>query len=172
MENLKGNAIRFSVRRRNFIRAVVVSGLATPFTESRAEEAASQNPKPRVCVYSEQFQSLSILEFCQVLKQMGVDGLDLTVRPGGHIEPQNVSEELPAAVQAARDHGLEIMMLTTGITAPDRNASIAMRRVNKNGGRTTADWKTALHQSRNLSARSTSQDTGDSIRSTPNTACP
>ena len=122
MKNLKENVVRFSVERRNFIRALVVSGLAMPFAESRAVEAASQNPKPRVCVYSEQFQSLSIPEFCQVLRQMGVDGLDLTVRPGGHIEPQNVGEELSAAVQAARDHGLEIMMLTTGITAPDRNA--------------------------------------------------
>jgi len=122
MKNLNGNAIRFSVKRRNFIRALVVAGFATRFTESRAEEAASQNSKPRVCVYSEQFQSLSISEFCQVLKQMGVDGLDLTVRPGGHIERQNVSDELPDAVRSARDHGLEIMMLTAGITAPDRNA--------------------------------------------------
>ena len=122
MKKFKENTNCFSVGRRDFIRTFVLSGLGTAFMETRAGETTTQNSKTRVCVYSEQFQSLSIPEFCQVLKLMGVDGLDLTVRPGGHIEPQNARDELPEAMRVARDHGLEIMMLTTGITTPDRNA--------------------------------------------------
>lgn len=126
MKKLIENDNRLSVKRRNFIGTVVASGLATTYTATRAEETTSQNSRPRVCVYSEQFQSLSIPEFCQVLKQMGVDGLDLTVRSGGHIEPQNARNALPEAARFARDQGLEIMMLTTGITAPDRNAEVIL----------------------------------------------
>jgi hypothetical protein len=48
--------------------------------------------------------------------------LDITVRPGGHIDPRDAKHELPKAAKTARDHGLEIMMLTTGISAPDRHA--------------------------------------------------
>ena len=106
------------LKRRDFIRLATASGLATVATEIPSAES----PRPKVCTYTEHFQELPIPEVCQVFKRIGVDGLDLTVRPGGHIEPQNAPVELPKAVKAARDHGLEIMMLTTGITAPDRNA--------------------------------------------------
>lgn len=75
--------------------------------------------RPPVCVYTEHFQSLPIPEVCRLFKQMGVDGLDLTVRPGGHIRPEEVTDRLPVAVQAAADEGLRVMMLTTAITSAD-----------------------------------------------------
>jgi len=53
---------------------------------------------------------------------MGIDGLDLTVRPGGHIEPKDVAVELPLAAKAARKAGIDIIQLTTSITADDRQA--------------------------------------------------
>jgi sugar phosphate isomerase/epimerase len=108
------------VKRRDFMRLAVASGLAAAVTDLRAEETPS--PLPKVCTYTEHFQKLPIPEVCKVFKRMGVDGLDLTVRPGGHIDPKNVKNELPKAVEAAREHGLEIMMLTTGISTPDRHA--------------------------------------------------
>ena len=88
---------------------------------SNAEETTRKS-RPRVCTYTEHFQSLPIPLVCKIFKRIGVEGLDLTVRPGGHIAPENAKDELPNAVKTARDHGLEIMMLTTGISTPDRNA--------------------------------------------------
>jgi sugar phosphate isomerase/epimerase len=109
-----------AVKRRDFMRLSVASGLAAAVTELRAGEAPKSVPK--VCTYTEHFQKLPIPEVCKVFKRIGVDGLDLTVRPGGHIEPKDAKDELPKAAKAARDHGLEIMMLTTGISTPDRHA--------------------------------------------------
>ena len=109
------------MKRREFIGATIASGLAVALNESRAEKNALGS-RPKVCVYTEHFQSLPIPEVCPIFKRMGVEGLDLTVRPGGHIAPENAKNELPKAVKAARDHGLEIMMLTTGISTPDRHA--------------------------------------------------
>ena len=90
---------------------------------SRLEAAPSPKAKtPEVCIYSEQFQSLPIPRVCEVFKKIGADGIDLTVRPGGHIKPENAPKELPFAGAAAKEHGLKILMLTTSITSPDRNA--------------------------------------------------
>ena len=83
---------------------------------------APESKKPQVCIYSEQFQSLSIPKVCEVFKKIGADGIDLTVRPGGHIKPENAPKELPVAVATAKEHGLKILMLTTSITSADRNA--------------------------------------------------
>ena len=106
------------LHRRTFIGTAAISS----FAGSALVRAGQGASRPKVCVYSEHFQSLPIPEVCRLFKQMGVDGLDLTVRPGGHIKPEEVTERLPVAVKAARDHGLEVMMLTTSITAPDQIA--------------------------------------------------
>ena len=66
--------------------------------------------------FTKSFQDLSIDEVCGVFKKLGLDGLDLTVRPGGHIAPERVDIELPRAVQAAEQQGLKILFLTTAIT--------------------------------------------------------
>ena len=51
-----------------------------------------------------------------------MDGADLTVRPGGHVLPENVERDLPRAVKAFREAGLNIEMMATGITDPGRPA--------------------------------------------------
>ena len=109
---------------------------ATTLTASRSFlHAATEAPPPGppVCVYTEHFQSLPIPEVCRLLAEMGVAGLDLTVRPGGHIEPRDVQVALPGAVQAAEDHGLQIMMLTTGITGPEPEAEATLATCQKLG---------------------------------------
>ena len=47
--------------------------------------------------------------------EAGYDGIDITVRKGGHVEPDVASTELPALVALARKSGLEVPMVTTGI---------------------------------------------------------
>jgi sugar phosphate isomerase/epimerase len=51
-------------------------------------------------------------------KDMGFDAIDLTVRPEGHVLPENVKTDLPKAVEIIRKAGLEVSMITTEIT-PD-----------------------------------------------------
>ena len=118
---LTGHDSHTAAARRHFLRAALASGLAST-APTGAGQAATNKPHPKVCTYTEHFQKLAIPEVCKVFRKMGVDGLDLTVRPGGHIEPRDAADALPAAVQAATDHGLRIMMLTTGITGPDRDS--------------------------------------------------
>lgn len=55
----------------------------------------------------------------EVIKELGFDGVDLTVRPGGHVLPEEVRQRLPEAVRALRELGLTVPMVTTGITTPE-----------------------------------------------------
>jgi len=115
------------------LRVAAVSSLTSALSRVRATDASASTSRPRVCIFTEHFQSLPIPEVCRVFRRIGVDGLDLTVRPGGHIEPEDAKTALPKAAQAARDVGLEIMMLTTGITTTGRHAEEILATCNKLG---------------------------------------
>ncbi len=52
-----------------------------------------------------------------MLEQLGVSGLDLTVRRGGLVAAERVTEDLPKAAAIFKDHGLTIPMMTTSLTA-------------------------------------------------------
>lgn len=82
-----------------------------------SDESAS--PRPVVAAFTKSFQDWSIPEVCRRFREIGLDGLDLTVRPGGHIAPEDAPQQLPRAAAAAREHGLSLVQLTTGVTAAD-----------------------------------------------------
>jgi sugar phosphate isomerase/epimerase len=55
----------------------------------------------------------------RLASEIGFTGIDLTVRSGGHVQPENAKRDLPEAVGRIRDEGLEVPMITTGITDPE-----------------------------------------------------
>lgn len=57
-------------------------------------------------------------ELARTSKDIGFDGLDLTVRPGGHVDPRDVQQALPEAARVIRDTGLSLPMITTNLTSP------------------------------------------------------
>jgi sugar phosphate isomerase/epimerase len=46
---------------------------------------------------------------------LGFDGIDITVRKGGHVAPERVKQDLPPLVAIIRQHHLEVPMITTDI---------------------------------------------------------
>jgi sugar phosphate isomerase/epimerase len=83
-----------------------------------AARTANQSGETFVA-FTESFQGWPIPEVCRKFKAIGLDGLDLTVRPGGHIAPEDAPAKLPSAVAAARDEGVRIAMLSTAIVEAD-----------------------------------------------------
>lgn len=72
-----------------------------------------------ISVFSKCLHWLGYDEMASALAGMGFDGIDLTVRPEGHVVPERVEEDLPVAVKAAKKAGIQISMMTTAITDPD-----------------------------------------------------
>ena len=68
-----------------------------------------------VYVFSKHLQSFNYNEMSSFASEVGFDGIDLTVRPGGHVLPERVSQDLPRAVENIRNAGLSIDMITTNV---------------------------------------------------------
>jgi sugar phosphate isomerase/epimerase len=81
--------------------------------------AAAQAPaRPSLCLFSKHAAKLNYTQLGKFAKQTGFDGIDLTVRPGGHVLPEKVADDLPKALQEIEAAGSKVPMITTGITNP------------------------------------------------------
>lgn len=69
-------------------------------------------------MFSKMLQEFPIAEAARRIKGLGFDGVDLTVRPGGHVLPEKVAADLPSAVGAIHAEGLTLPMISTAITRP------------------------------------------------------
>ncbi len=69
---------------------------------------------PPICIFSKHLQFIEDFdELGRTCKAMGLDGVDLPVRRGGHVLPENVAEDLPRAVESIRAAGVGVPMITT-----------------------------------------------------------
>ena len=73
----------------------------------------------KISIFSKHLQWLNYAEMAQVAAQIGFDGVDITVRPSGHVLPERVAEDLPKAVDAVKKAGMNVYMITTAITDAD-----------------------------------------------------
>ena len=64
---------------------------------------------------SKPLEDLSYDALADTVADLGMDGVDLTVRAPGHVLPERVKTDLPRATQAIRSRGLEMGWLTTAI---------------------------------------------------------
>lgn len=75
----------------------------------------------KICLFSKAISPRKYDELASLVAEMEFDGIDLTVRPDGHVKPGQVERDLPVAVEAARKAGVPVYMITTDITdARDR----------------------------------------------------
>ncbi len=118
------------VSRKSFIKNSAFTLLALPFgfdalfakisgTDS-ASLAATYNGEPTnkkisVNIFSKHMQWLNYNDMAQLAAELGFDGIDLTVRAGGHVLPERVTTDLPTAVSEIEKAGLKVNMITTDI---------------------------------------------------------
>ena len=67
-------------------------------------------------LFTDNLADLTIPQACRAAKGAGFDGLDLTLRPGGHVKPEEAEMGLAGALRAADAEGVSIPMVTTAIT--------------------------------------------------------
>jgi sugar phosphate isomerase/epimerase len=84
-----------------------------------AQTALPAREKLKVAIFSKHLHFLQGDEVGRAAKEIGFDGVDITVRKNGHVEPERVKQDLPPLVKAIRSHGLEVPMITTDITDAD-----------------------------------------------------
>jgi sugar phosphate isomerase/epimerase len=107
--------------RRDFIKKNAFICMATPLiarSESLWSSPANKTgeTKNAICAFSKAVEWMDYDELSGFLSDAGFDGIDLSVRPDGHVSPETVERDLPLAVEAAHRHGLTIPMIVTNIT--------------------------------------------------------
>ena len=97
------------MHRREFMKAAATAPLALLQPVS--------SPEAKICLFTDHLADFDYQEVATMLRQVGVGGADLTVRPGGLVKPERVVEDLPKAAAIFKANGLSIPMITTGITS-------------------------------------------------------
>lgn len=87
-----------------------------------AARAADTPTHPTLCFFSKHLPDFSPGDVGRALNEAGFGGVDLTVRPKGHVLPERAAEDLPKAVELIRSQGIAVPMITTEIvSATDPN---------------------------------------------------
>jgi len=68
-------------------------------------------------VFTKHFVGLPFEQVAEIIATLGASGIEAPIRPGGHIEPAKVEDELPGFVEVLKKHGLRINVLTSGINS-------------------------------------------------------
>ena len=105
--------------RREFLTSLSAAALAGCTTA-----ASRRGQAPRAAsefhVFSKMFQSPVVEtpeKLCELMKGAGYDGIQWTVRKGGHVEPAEAAANLPRLVKVAESFGLKCRSICTDITA-------------------------------------------------------
>ena len=108
--------------------AALGAGRAAAGPPSGASSTGSDTPDARptlpsasgkLCFFTKPLPALDVRTVARRVRALGFDGLDLTVRPGGHVLPERAASDLPRAVAAAREEGADVPMITTALTSAD-----------------------------------------------------
>lgn len=109
------------MERREFLKlagaGVATSSLLSAFASGSVLAGKSGGiAMPEIHLFSKCLHFLDYAELASTSARLGFDGLDLTVRPNGHVEPENFERDLPAAIEAIKGAGLSCEMMVTKIT--------------------------------------------------------
>jgi sugar phosphate isomerase/epimerase len=100
------------VKSTSLITGAIASGLP-------AVSLPSPKIKNKVGGFTKLYQSLSYEETARIASEIGWDCIECPVRPGGHVLPERVEEDLPKMVDALNKYNLSLEVMATSIHNPD-----------------------------------------------------
>ena len=106
-----------TISRRNFLRNTAITGSMLPFMQEEvfAFKKMGNADLPKINIFSKHLQFLNYQDMAEIVKEMGFDGIDLTVRPKGHVLPEKVETDLPLAVEAMKKVGFSPSLFCTAV---------------------------------------------------------
>lgn len=102
--------------RRNFLKKIVATSAAIPFSNHLFSMAEISNKKKYpIYFFSKPLDKFGYDFITDTLKMAGVDGIDLTVRPRGLVLPEKVEDDLPKVVDIAKKNGLLTELMVSNL---------------------------------------------------------
>lgn len=82
------------------------------------------NESLSVHLFSKHLQFLNYRQAGEKAAELGFQGLDLTVRPNGHVLPESVTQDLPKAIEDIKKGGSNCNMMCTAISDANNTTDI------------------------------------------------
>jgi sugar phosphate isomerase/epimerase len=101
--------------RRQFLAGALAAGQAR--AQARSGDTAPPRATPLVCLYSQALIEIDYIELPQIVRGLGFEGCNLTVKPGGHVNPGAADVSLMPALEAMSGVDLEVPIITTALTS-------------------------------------------------------
>lgn len=112
--------------RRGFVKGMGATTLGAclfpeiiPATAEAKKATIGEPMKNPICVFNKPLQHLSYDEQAALVAEIGFVGIEGTVRPGGHVEPDKVERDLPRQIEALKKQGMEMTLMTTDVNHID-----------------------------------------------------
>jgi len=107
--------------RRQFLNnTAAFTAAATVLPAALCRAVAVRTGPWKFCAFEKPLQFLSFDELADLVAELGFAGIEATVRPGGHVLPERVEDDLPRFVEALKKRDLEVTILTSGISSVDQ----------------------------------------------------
>ncbi|RRB02857.1 sugar phosphate isomerase/epimerase family protein [Larkinella rosea] len=122
------------LQRRELLKGLLATGLIGSAAETPVALAPAADVKPfSIHIFSKLLHFLKPAELAAVAADLGFDGVDLTVRPDGHVEPATVRTDLPKVVEVLKKRNLQVSTITTAITKADDQARTVLETAAQQG---------------------------------------
>ncbi|WP_308993342.1 TIM barrel protein [Mariniflexile litorale] len=114
------------ITRRDFISKTACAAGFLPFSVLPYQQFMSEQSDSGldINIFSKHLQFLDYQTTGEMAAEMGFSGVDLTVRPNGHVLPKLVKTDLPKAVHAIKASGVNCKMITTSIESVENPLDI------------------------------------------------
>ena len=104
--------------RRKFITTVAASSIALPLV-SGFKSMFTEKKAFKINLFSKPLDKFETDFLCECLVNSGIEGIDLTVRKDGKVEPYSVDSALPVLIEKVHRHNLFVEMIVTGILSAE-----------------------------------------------------
>ena len=115
--------------RREFITRLAAAGAMIPLGVKAWGNGVPSHKKEKLplTLFTKPLDGFEPEFMAETVAMAGIDGFDLTVRPGGRVIPERVAEDLPKVVEIGRQYGLSTPMMVTSISEADAEAEKVLK---------------------------------------------
>lgn len=106
-----------SLPRRTFLKGAGLAGLLLPGSSRGLQSAQPTKGARKICAFIKFIQELPYKQLAETVAELGFDGIEATVRDGGHVLPERVEEDLPKLAEALKSVGLEISVMASSVNS-------------------------------------------------------
>lgn len=121
-------------RRDFFQRLLCASYAATLVPQSAAgNDAATPDQQFPIAIFAKVFQSHTFAELAAVVAETNADGIEATIRGGGHIEPANAESQVPEMVAALAKRDKRLLIAATDINHVSSDSERLLKTLSDHG---------------------------------------